>query len=276
MNFDVDKIVNWLNQFKSDLPSLYRWDPNIDKLVDLETLTLQDLESFKSLSGYEKEIRLKTIIGSKLNETKGINGALFDKLCLWIIKDWGRISSNSDTETLRLLKEFFTKDKPSFHRIASLSKVGAYLYPHKNVIYDSRVAYTLNWIILSEGAGERYFPISAGRNSKMAALDLNVLIRLKNIDVYQPSDIKELDHKRFINNIDKKIFIDKSEAYFELNHLLLQVNQKLWQGDPEKERNLYYTEMLLFSIADREVFKDITEKYKSCPKLMPDAITMHS
>jgi hypothetical protein len=65
----------------------------------------------------------------------------------------------------------------------------------------------------------------------MSAFDLNVLIRLKNISVYQTPDTKHLDHKLFIRNSDKKLFINRKEAYFELNNLIKQINQKLWAGD---------------------------------------------
>ena len=95
----------------------------------------------------------------------------------------------------------------------------------------------------------------------MSAFDLNVLIRLKNISVYKPADIKQLDHRLYIKNSDKQLFINKKDAYSELNNLVKQISQKLWKGDKEKEQNLYFTEMLLFSIADREVFMDITTKY---------------
>ena len=97
----------------------------------------------------------------------------------------------------------------------------------------------------------------------MSAFDLNVLIRLKNISHYQITDIKHLDHRLFIKKADDKIYIDKKDAYFQLNNLIKQVNQRLWKGDKEKEENLYFTEMLLFSIADREIFIDITEKYST-------------
>ena len=153
------------------------------------------------------------------------------------------------------------QDKPNFKRIASSSKVGAYLFPDRNVIYDSRVAYSLNWIILSENAGQLFFPIPEGRNSKMSAFDLNVLIRLKNITHYQPKSIEHLDHRLYMKNADKKLFINKNEAYSELNNLIKSISEKLWTGDNEKKQNLYYTEMLLFSIADREVFLDITTRY---------------
>ena len=261
INFDVDKFVKYLDSYKHELPNLYKWNAKIDRLLELETLSVKQVKEINALTPYYKELQLKNIVGHKLNETLNSNKDLFYKLCLWVIKDWGGILTAKDNDSLKLIEEFLKQDKPQFKRIASSSKVGAYLFPDRNVIYDSRVAYSINWIILSENAGKYYFPIPEGRNSKMLAFDLNVLIRLKNISVYQTSDINSLDHKLFIKNSDKKLFINKKDAYFELNNLVRQINQKLWKGDLEKERNLYFTEMLLFSIADREIFMDITSKY---------------
>jgi hypothetical protein len=265
IKFDIDKFVKHLDRYKSDLSTLYNWNAKIDRLVELETLTEKQVKEMNALSAnkkfYEKELQLKKIVGQKLNDTLKSNPDLFDKLCLWVIKDWGGIKTANDNDTIKLIKAFLGNEKPNFNRIASSSKVGAYMFPDRNVIYDSRVAYSLNWIILSENAGQQYFPIPEGRNSKMAAFDLNVLIRLKNISAYQTIDIKHLDHRLFINNSDKKLFINKKDAYSELNNLVKQINQKLWKGDNEKEQNLHFTEMLLFSIADREVFMEITTKY---------------
>lgn len=259
--FEVDKIVNYLEKHKFDLPKLYNWNAKIERLVELETLTYNQVIEINSLTNYEKELQLKKIVGRKLNECLKTESNLFDQLCLWIIKDWGGITSANDKDTISLVKDFLVQEKPSFNRIASASKVGAYLYPKKNIIYDSRVAYSLNWILLSQNAGKKFFPIPEGRNSKMSAFDLNVLIRLKNITNYKPENIEHLDDKRYINNADKKIFISKDLAYFELNKLIKVINEKLWKGDNEKEQNLYYTEMLLFSIADREIFMDITAQF---------------
>jgi hypothetical protein len=261
IKFDIDKFVKYLEKYKSDLPTLYKWNAKINRLIELETLTKKQVEEINSFSPYEKELQLKKIVGQKLNDTLNTNPELFDKLCLWVIKDWGGISTAKDKDTIILIRDFLHQDKPHFNRIASSSKVGAYLFPDRYIIYDSRVEYSINWIILSENAGQHYFPIPEGRNSKMSAFDLNVLIRLKNISVYKPADIKHLDHRLYIKNSDKKLFINKKDAYYELNNLVKQISQKLWKGDKEKEQNLYFTEMLLFSIADREVFMDITTKY---------------
>ncbi len=259
INFDINKIVNYLKKFKSSLPELYKWNANITRLVELEILTNQQVEELNQLTPYLKEIQLKKIVGKKLNESYSNNSELFNKLSVWIIKDWGGIKASNTIEIPKLIHEFLKSEKPDFKRIASSSKVGAYLYPHKNIIYDSRVAYSLNWIILSESAGNKYFPIPEGRNSKMRAFDLNVLIRLKNISYYQVSDINELINRLFIKKADSKLFINEKIAYHELNKLISEVHKILWKDDIEKIEHLYYTEMILFSIADREIFADITQ-----------------
>ena len=261
IQFDTDKIVNYLQKHKSNLSTLYKWEVKTKIISKLKELIVEELEIADSLNRYEKELKLKKIVGKKLNEALESKSELFDQLCLWIIKDWGGITSTNDKETMKLVKNFLSHENPSFDRIASTSKVGSFLFPNRNIIYDSRVAYSLNWIILSENAGQYFFPIPEGRNSKMSAFDLNVLIRLKNISNYHTQNIEHLDHKLYINNADKKIFINKKQAYSELNKLIKIINEKLWKGDNEKEQNLYYTEMLLFSIADREVFLDITTQY---------------
>lgn len=92
----------------------------------------------------------------------------------------------------------------------------------------------------------------------MMAFEINVLIRLKNVNHYAPKDITEIDKRLYINKKDKANYIPGKDAYIELNKLVKEISNKLWTG--EKAKMLYYTEMLLFSIADREIFKDITNR----------------
>ena len=259
-SFDIEKIANYLSQFKNDLKILYNWNANIDKLLDLGIFSQEEIESLNSKTPFEKELVLKRIINQKLLSSYENDRSYFNKLCLWFVKDWGGIKTAKDADTIELVNQFLKADKHKFKRIASASKVGSYMYPEKFIIYDSRVAYSLNWILLSQNAGRMYFPIPDGRNSKMMAFDMNVLIRLTNVDEYKPADITDLDNRRYINTLDKTSYISEKEAYSVLNDLIKEVSLKLWGN--EKGKFLYYTEMLLFSIADREVFSDITNKVK--------------
>jgi hypothetical protein len=257
--FDLDKIVGFLKQYKDDLNKLYTWNAKIDRLVELNVLTELEFRELSEKVSFDREIILKQKINTKLKEFYKSDKKQFDSLCLWIIKDWGGILTAKDSNTIELISEFLRSEKPSYKRIASSSKVGAYMYPDKYIIYDSRVAYSLNWIILSKNAGEFFFPIPSGRNSKMMAFDMNVLIRLKNIDHYSPSDVSEMDKKQYVSQKDKSQYIPENEAYMELNKLVKEISAKLW-NDENAKKMLYYTEMLLFSIADREIYMDITNK----------------
>lgn len=255
---EIDKIVSYLKQYKNQLSEYYNWNVNTDKLVELKVFSKSELEKVKTENPFEKEIILKKRICLKLNDFLNNSKTDFDNLSLWIIKNWGGINSPNDTKTLKLIDNYLNNGIIKFERIASLSKVLAYLKPKEFIIYDSRVAYSLNWILLSSGIKSKFFPIPEGRNSKMIAFDMNVLIRMNDINSYKVNSEKEFKNRLFISKIDKKVFLPKNDAYFELNKTISQISKKLWNN--EKSEYLYYTEMLLFAIADTEIYKDITNK----------------
>jgi hypothetical protein len=58
--------------------------------------------------------------------------------------------------------------------------------------------------------------------------------------------VKQQSHQQSFHNIDKKIFINKKDAYYELKNLIEIINRKLWKGDIEKEQNLYYMRLLFY------------------------------
>jgi len=253
---EIDKIVSYLNQYKNQLSEYYNWNVNTDKLVELKVFSKSELEKVKSENPFEKEIILKKRICLKLNDFLNNSKTDFNNLSLWIIKNWGGINSPNDAKTLKLIDNYLNNGIIKFERIASLSKVLAYLKPKEFIIYDSRVAYSLNWILLTSGIKSKFFPIPEGRNSKMIAFDMNVLIRMNDISSYKVNNEKEFKNRLFISKIDKKVFLPKNDAYFELNKTISQISKKLWNN--EKSEYLYYTEMLLFAIADTEIYKDIT------------------
>jgi hypothetical protein len=252
--FDISKIVEYLRPLSIKINELYKWKFKIESLYELNMFSNVELDSLDILNIFDREIKLKKLISNKISELKSKNDINFYVLANWIIVKWGNISSECPNEAI---DNFLHSEKPVFDRIASTSKVGAFLYPNKYIIYDSRVAYSLNWIILSNKAGSHFFQIPSGRNSKMNAFDLDVLIRLFSISNYIPNKIEDLNNKKFISNKDKLKYIAKDDSYYYLRNLIIEINKELWKGNLERENNLYYTEMLLFAIADKEIYFEI-------------------
>jgi hypothetical protein len=261
-DFKIDKIASYLSHYKKDLQNMYKWSAPTDKLINLKVISENEAETINKLKPFDKEIKIKERVGEKLKQEQKSNPGAFIELCKWVVKDWGGIKGGKDQQLAGLITTFLKDDKPSFERIASTSKVGSLIFPEKYIIYDSRVTSALNWIILSENAGKKFFPIPSGRNSKLSAFDMSILIRLKNISTYKPESINSLDNKKYISNNDSNLFIDKDDSYNELCQLIKEVNQQLWKGEPLKRNRLYYTEMLLYSLADKQIFIDIVSKCK--------------
>jgi hypothetical protein len=258
MDHDAEKIAAYLCEYKDKLHKIYNWkfeigEDFINSIDNAYKSRLIDLKKSKE-NTFQKTIKLRDVLSDALNHYDE-DAPEFEKIALWIIREWGHINTGLDTmeHVKAFLKE--AEGKPSFERIASTSKVGSFKNPDKNIIYDSRVAYSMNWIILFQNAGDKYFPIPPGRNTKLGAFDLNALIKLENALRYQLGENKT--NKTHISKKDGELFISKKDAYYELNKLIGEVNRILWN---DGKKPPYYTEIILFSIADNYVFKEITEK----------------
>jgi len=241
VKFDVDKIVNYLEKY--DLKEFWNTEKRKagikeKKINSIPVLSNDEKEKLAGLTLFEMEIQLKKIIKEKLdNENK--DSETYKELCLWIIKDWGGIrGSKDDVLTMDLIDDFLSveNDEYEFNRIASTSKIASFKRPSENVIYDSRVTFSLNWIIFSQNAGNIFFPIPLYQSPKRKKAGLEELIRGK--------------------------YINEIEAYSELNKLIKSISKKLWADCTERIENLYYTEMLLFAIANKEMCKEISEYKK--------------
>lgn len=253
----VNALVTYLDQFKNKLPELYDWKFSLDGLYFISDDDKNKLSEISNSNNYEKVIKLKSILPKYLD----LNHSSYKQAIDWIIKEWGGIKTGSkiSQKQYNSLKNSRKLASLPFNRIASFSKPAAFISPDKCIIYDSRVAYSINWILLSSRAKHKFFPIPEGRNSKMKAFDMNTLIHLAFKENYFSENDQE-ENKRFISNRDKQVYLEKECAYEVLNSLISEVSKELWKGDPEKQINLFYTEMLLFSIADTIIFQDIIKR----------------
>ncbi|MFS4454921.1 hypothetical protein [Maribacter sp. 2304DJ31-5] len=254
--FETEKIANYLKKIQQNITLTYKWSANLNGLARLGVISMEEMFRLNQRTYYEKEVEIKFIIEKKLLEYYVNDSDKFEALCMWIIREWGGIRGAKPQTTMPRIYDFITAEKPKFDALPSVSKVGMFMYPHKNIIYDTRVIYALNWIILSQNAGSHFFPIPGGRNSRMNAFDMEVLIRIFNAEKYRPNKRSELNSKNYINTIDKALFIPEAAAYYEAIQLIREINTLLWEGTQAKYP--FYTEMLLFSSADVEIFYDIT------------------
>jgi hypothetical protein len=255
-DFKIDKIVSYLSKHKENLEKLYTWQFKIDSSNEIWKGYAAQVNAINSLAknqNFDREIQLKQLVCKIFNPN---DTTQHKDLMNWLVKEWGGIKTGDKLAFDK--KHFEVKNKNlQFDRIASYSKIAAFMFPKECIIYDSRVAYSLNWILLAEDASTTFFPIPEGRNSKMMAFDMNTLIHIKNKESFA---VENEIPKKHISKVDEKLFIAKDEAYQYLNKLIKEVNNLLWHDQPERQQHLYYTEMLLFSIADNIIFNDIVSR----------------
>lgn len=156
-------------------------------------------------------------------------------LNFWIINRWGNVRLGKSLKNQDRIMSFFANaeegDNTDFSAIASFSKVMSFINPWKYFVYDSRVAYSLNWLMRKAGAKDGFFPIPQGQN-KLA---------------------KECDLYKYLKDEFGKCFIKKSLAYGQYCSLIRNLC-------PEGEKP-YKIEMLLFQIAPYEVYEAFRNEF---------------
>lgn len=240
----MDLIVEKLRELREsvNLQKRFVYKFNIDLNVFSES-EKRDLESEESL--YQRNINLKELIKIKSQGKYNNN-----KLNYWIINDWGGIKSFKENEKNTIKIEKFSKEiekgkltKSSFGTISSLSKISSFIDPDNFVIYDSRVIYVLNWLILSsKSTNLKFFPVPIGRNKIIVDFDINTIIHLTHIDEYKNK---------------KDLYYSDSEAYFVFCSLIKDISKKVFNNKDNIKP--YILEMLLFTCVD-EIFNELTRK----------------
>ncbi len=234
LEYLIDKRDNWLN------------DNVIKKIENLEEKLFGIDEIFY------KDVYLKFILNEMLNQKKDIN------LHKWIVSDWGGIKTHKDFKTL---KESMRNQ--SFDRISSWSKIASFQNINDYVIYDSRVIYSLNWLIFrfnkKYNKTEKYFFQPSGRNKLLTLLPVDSIINFGNIEYL------EVNSKG--DNIFGDIYFQKSECYSKMCELIKKLNKLIFKNIEiqikdtkiKAENYPFFTEMLLFQIADDIIFDDIKQ-----------------
>mgnify|MGYP004560075085 CR=1 FL=1 len=259
-NIDTGKIAEILNKFL-ELKSLK--DRCTTRVPELPAFCekLKESKESKTLKELDKEIKENKENKKNRKEKKKEN--LFEQnkslkenlkecfkspdfeqnkieLINYIVKTWGGIRNLKNYRTIE--NDIASVKQPSTDQstnqvdnmrisgdyIPSRSKVLSFLNPEEYVICDSRVIFSLNWLLFITGPKEQFVQFSKlePRNKTCEIYSLSYLLEKYNL---QPAEEKT-QYKEFIEVI--KALTDK-------------LKEK--QGDDWK---IYCTEMLLFQIAD--------------------------
>lgn len=244
----MQNVIKKLKEYSNQIDLKERFDYNFnnsDKIFN--SSETNRLQTYKN--PFDQNIELKWILSEKykLHSEQ-------DFIDFWIINVWGGIRgfkpNDRNIEKILRFKKQILKGKLSldcFSTISSLSKISSFMEPESFVIYDSRVIYTLNWLILTcenqSGFNKKYFPMPIGRNKIITDFDMNTIINISHISEYVKST---------------ELYVSQQNAYFEFCDFIKKTT-KLIYGENSKP---YELEMLLFTLADKEIFKDLKEQIK--------------
>ena len=244
----MKNVIEKLKEFSNEINLKERFDFNFD--INDKIFSSKETEQLLTdKNPFDQNVRLKWILSEKYKTNKEQNFIDF-----WIVNNWGGIRgfkpNERNIEKVRRFKKQLEKRKLSldcFSTISSLSKISSFIEPENFVIYDSRVIYTLNWLILTcenqTRFKKKYFPMPSGRNKIIANFDMNTIVNISHISEY-------------VENTE--LYVSQQNAYFEFCDFI-KTNTKLIYGENAKP---YELEMLLFTLADKEIFKDLKERIK--------------
>ena len=244
----MKNVIERLKKYGNQIDLRERFDYNFDisdpLFSPIETEKLSTDEN-----PFDQNTRLKWIISQKYKTHSEPNSIDF-----WIINNWGGIRgfkpNERNIEKIKKFKKQLEKQRlslDSFSTISSLSKLSSFSDPDNFVIYDSRVIYTLNWLILTcenqNGLKEKYFPMPSGRNRIISDFDMNTIVNLSHISQYAGNN---------------ELYVSPQLAYFEFCNFVKSNVKEICGGRAKP----YELEMLLFTLADKEIFEDLKEKIK--------------
>lgn len=236
----IEQLKNYSEKIKIEDRFTYNFDSNSTIFSDQEKYELTHEQN-----NFKRNIILKELMKTK---TKG--SFTQTELNFWIVNDWGRIQTFKKNEkNIEKISKFskqlseFKLTQDTFGTISSLSKISSFVDPDNYVIYDSRVIYSINWLILTSTTTDlKFFPMPTGRNKKLIDFDLKTIIHLIHLDKYKSNETLFYDH-RF--------------AYFQFCKLLKLLSKAVFDDHNVKP---YYLEMLLFTIADNEINQEIIQR----------------
>lgn len=73
-----------MEPYRDRLHELYSWNADLSKLIDMQILSAEDRDTLDTLTSYNKEVQLKTLVRTAILKSHSDDSGLFDELSLWI------------------------------------------------------------------------------------------------------------------------------------------------------------------------------------------------
>jgi hypothetical protein len=261
-------VATQLHRYKDDLKELYKW--KLEKPLDKLRYVLPNSKWVNDLNDSKCDTFTKTLELRENLERELGNKSQTLKVAKWIINDWGGIPKSKDDTKL---SECIAKRLPlSFDRIASFSKYLAFKSPTKHAIYDARVIYSLNWLLfkMPNRTERKYFPMPPGRNSVMGLLSYQIVLAFERYGREQLTscvlnDIEERKlhpgrNSKLSGKLKKDMFVTEKDTYRVYCETIKSIASKVYVQEADGHR-LTKAEMVLFSLADREIAQDVFQWY---------------
>ena len=241
----MDKLIKDIAELANriDLSKRFIWN---DWETDFENSKLfcpnEKKEVLEQQNGFEKNVALKKVLHNKFKSNSNTD------LAFWYIRKWGGINNfkdkNSDIVGSAIAKSSNNEYLTNLNSISSLSKVTSVVNIENQVIYDSRVVFALNWLILKRFGGNlKFFPIPEGRSSIASNFDIGTIINFK-------------FHKRFH---EKDLYFEPKQAYEEFCKMIKSINSAVYSDNKNEPFRL---EMLLFTAFSKEIIEDMRDCIK--------------
>lgn len=232
----------------------------------LTTDVLSGVATSSDLDGpscFERTIQLRRFLS---NQDLWVDPARRVSLARWIVTDWGQVdkSADDDHDLVALIdaadSDHLKSEPFSIKRPASWTKYLAFRYPHQRAIFDARVAFTLNWLLMKSGES-KFFPFPETANTLLRALDYRMWLAARMLGATYVRKVFDEEvqagrvKSRAVSKCMKEIVIP-SNYYQAYCDLLGSVGDKVFTDDPWA---ITKTEMVLFSIAPTTIAGDVLD-----------------
>ena len=252
------KVAELLKPHKNKLEALYQFPMSASLIKDLQGIDKRFNGLGSKASLYRKTIYVREQMVEVLRACAEAGDERREvRIADWI-KSWGRVRGE-----VALAKKALTDiENAGLEKVASWSKFAAFSRPRDYAILDSRVVYSLNWL-LYQAQSDRYLPLLHGRNSLLDMFNywpLIVFSRVSDLQARFDGEVPEgacgSIRSRFASVVQQEIAPQEGAYAWYVRELQL-IGRGLY---PEDDWALLKTEMLLFAGATSFILRDVFQR----------------